>query len=375
MSIFYFCPFSAKPVGGIKQIHRHVEALADAGIEAYVLTDRRQPPTWFATGAPLAVLDRPAWHGVAERLKVKFESLGWMGSQQGPQVELVPRQGAPRRSRLTRDDIVVLPEFFGRSLRACGFGARTVLFNQNAHYTYNGFTAQDGLDKFPYFDRGMTVIAVSQHNRDYLAHAFPGATVHLTINGVDTDAFRALAKKRQIAYMPRKLPRDLVQVLQIVRGRGRLAGWDLKPIDHMHESEVTRALGESAVFLSSCDEEGFGLPPLEAAACGCAVVGYTGYAAREFMRPDLCHPVDQGDVLGFATILEQVLASFDSDAQVIQAKAQAHAEFVRHHYSRQAERDSVLDTWADILGGQRVRRPSATRHELRPSGPALSSAA
>jgi glycosyltransferase involved in cell wall biosynthesis len=229
-----------------------------------------------------------------------------------------------------------------------------VIFNQNAHYTYIGFGAEDSLDGFPYFRDAMTVITVSRHNRDYIRYAFPGASVHLTPNGVDTAVFRPLPKKRQIAYMPRKLPRDLVQVLQIVSGRGRLTGWRLLAIDGMHESQVTRALGESAIFLSSCEAEGFGLPPLEAAACGCAIVGYTGYAAQEFMTPELCDPVAQGDVLEFARTLEAVLARFERDAAAAEARAARHAEFVREHYSRQAEARSVVDTWSAIVSGSAV---------------------
>lgn len=376
MTIFYFCPHAPKPVGGIKQIHRHVESLNSAGIDAFVLTDRAEPPKWFASSAPLAVIARSPWRRVAATLRRRPDPLFWLDGDRGPDVELMRGHGPARRAKLVREDIVVLPEFYGRSLRAPAFGARMVIFNQNAHYTYLGFGAQDRLDGFPYLQSAMAVITVSRHNRDYIAHAFPGASVYLTPNGVDTDLFRPLPKQRQIAYMPRKLPMDLVQVLQIVRGRGHLSGWNLCAIDRMHEAQVTQALGESAVFLSSCAEEGFGLPPLEAAACACAVVGYTGYAAREFMGPDLCHPVDQGDVLGFARTLERVLAGFDSNGgSGISAQARAHGEFVRRHYSRQVERDSVLETWAAILGGRDARRETEPARPSIPAAVRLSEAA
>jgi hypothetical protein len=39
--------------GGIKMAFRHVEALRDAGYEAYVATPDAQPPNWFATTAPV----------------------------------------------------------------------------------------------------------------------------------------------------------------------------------------------------------------------------------------------------------------------------------------------------------------------------------
>lgn len=351
MTIYYHCPFASKPVGGVKQIYRHVESLVAAGIDAQVLADRPLDPTWFESDAPLAVLrHRPAWQvRLAERLRRRIDSLAWLTGDTGPIVESVSAQGGTRRWRLGANDVIVLPEFYGKALRAPGFGARLVLFNQNAHYTYNGFGAEDSLAGFPYFGAASAVITVSHHNREYMQHAFPDARVYLTLNGVDTSVFKPLPKKRQIAYMPRKLPRDLVQVLQIVSGRGRLAGWTLCAIDGMHETQVTRVLGESSVFLSSCEAEGFGLPPLEAAACGCAVVGYTGYAAQEFMSADLCDPVTQGDVLGFARTLEAVLARFEDDAAAAEARAMRHADFVRQHYSRPSEAHSVVQTWQSIL--------------------------
>jgi len=43
---------------------------------------------------------------------------------------------------------------------------------------------------------------------------------------------------------------------------------------------VADILRSSRVFLSFSQREGFGLPPLEALACGCAVVGYHGFGGR-----------------------------------------------------------------------------------------------
>lgn len=351
MTIYYFCPRPPKPTGGVKQIHRHVESLVGAGIDARVLLDHLPLAGWFPSAAPRAVLHRSTWYALAQRLKRSPDYLDWTKIPEGPEVAFPESAVSGHRVRLGHDDILVMPEFYGRGLKAPAFGARLVIFNQNAHYTYNGYTAEQSLDGFAYLQPATTVITVSAHNRDYIAHACPGADVYLTPNGVDCDVFRPAPKRKRIAYMPRKRPQDLVQVLQILRGRGRLAGWELLAIDQMPEPEVARALGESAVFLSSCDEEGFGLPPLEAAACACAVVGYTGYAAREFMREDLCHPVAQGDVLGFAQTLERVLEGHDHPGGAIQAQAQAHAAFVREHYSRQVEGDSVLRAWAQIAPG------------------------
>ena len=56
----------------------------------------------------------------------------------------------------------------------------------------------------------------------------------------------------------------------------------------MSEAEVARDPSGVTVFLSLNKAEGFGLPPAEAIACGCRVVGFHGMAAREFFRRAVC---------------------------------------------------------------------------------------
>lgn len=134
-----------------------------------------------------------------------------------------------------------------------------------------------------------------------------------------------------------------------------MAGWDLCPIDGMGEADVARLLRESAIFLSTCHDEGFGLPPLEAGASGCVVLGYTGYAAREFMLPEYCYPIAQGDVLGFAQTLETVIFEFNANPQRLLSLATSYAKFLGDHYSKSLEGQRVVAAWKDICpeGDQR----------------------
>ena len=77
-----------------------------------------------------------------------------------------------------------------------------------------------------------------------------------------------------MAFMPRKNAADVVQVLNLLKFRGALRGFELAPIHGQPERQVAAVLGEALVFLSFGHPEGCPLPPLEAMACGCVVVGY-----------------------------------------------------------------------------------------------------
>jgi hypothetical protein len=365
MSIYYFCHSPRHQFGGIKQTYRHVEALCDAGVEAYVLTSIDESADWFESKAPIAVLPgsllrtlggklpqtaNPLLRRLAARMTRAHNPLDWLAESAQPTVRIGAAGTARSPRQLTADDFLVLPEIYGKLLMPSAFGAKVVIFNQNAHYTFNGVGYADELDGFLHRGGAVAALAVSSHNADYLRFAFPNLNVLLTPNGVDVKTFYdCIDKKRQIAFMPRKLPRDLVQVIQILRGRGALRGWELCPIDRVPEPEVARLLRESAFFLSSCEAEGFGLPPLEAAACGCIVVGYHGQAAREFMLPEYCFPVDQGDVLGFARTTERLLKEYEQDPSALARRSNAYAEFVKKKYSRETEAKGVVEAWQKIF--------------------------
>jgi glycosyltransferase involved in cell wall biosynthesis len=74
------------------------------------------------------------------------------------------------------------------------------------------------------------------------------------------------------------------QVLNILHARGVLDGWEVISIDGLPEHEVAERLRSCAVFLSFGHPEGCPLPPLEAMASGCVVVGYHGRGGREYFK-------------------------------------------------------------------------------------------
>ena len=105
----------------------------------------------------------------------------------------------------------------------------------------------------------------------------------------------------------RKHADEAVQVLNILRCRRALEGWDLVAIDGLPEHEVAKRLAECAIFLSFGYPEGCPLPPLEAMASGCVVVGYHGWGGREYFKPTFSDPIEAGDIIGFARAAEKAI--------------------------------------------------------------------
>lgn len=95
------------------------------------------------------------------------------------------------------------------------------------------------------------------------------------------------------------------------------------------EQEFADHLRASGVFVAHSYPEGFGLPPLEAMACGCVVVGFTGGGGSDFMfHGDNClvAPTD-GDYTTLAVMLGFVKDMHEDDVRRIRQSALRTAKF------------------------------------------------
>jgi glycosyltransferase involved in cell wall biosynthesis len=299
---------SDEPSGGHKMLYRHVDVLNSHGYQASAIHARPGfRYSWFANRTQITYLE--------------------------PGV-------------VTTSDLVVVPETMGPYLGEIAPGCRKVVFNQNCYYTFLNYPLTGSPCAYEHPDVRAAIV-VSQDSEDYLRHVFPKLAVYRIHYSIDTNLFRpAWPKKRVICCMPRKRRNDLCQVLNILACRGALEGVEVAPIENLPEREVAALLGECQVFLSTSEDEGFGLPAAEAMACGCIVVGFHGGGGREFMRPDCAYPVAGGDVLGFASTVERVLKS---DAETLRQRGEAAATLIRETYSAERETADIIRAWERIL--------------------------
>src|SRR5581483_2680898 len=319
MNIYVLCPDHNAPSGGIKKLYRHVDVLNRNGFEAWILHRKRGfRCTWFANTTRIDTYARA--------------------------IAAIVRD---------QESYLVFPEIYGAEIGEYAPGVKKVIFNQSGYYAFAGYSLDPRELDSPYLSPDViAALVVSEDTRAYLAYAFPRLAIHRLRNGIDPQLFGFAEPKRpQIAFMPGKNDEDIIQVINLLKFRGALAGYTLAPIAGRSEAEVAAILGQSLIFLSFGVQEGFALPPAEAMACGCIVVGYDGMGGREFLRAPLAYPVPAKDVVRFAQIVEQVLALHRRQPQVLATQARQAAEFIRATYAPAHEEHDIVAFWDALRRG------------------------
>lgn len=350
MTIYYLCPDLATPVGGIRVIYRHVDILNAHGLPASVVHRKHGfRATWFENSTSVVY-----WRdGRVQRLLAKVKRR----TDPDAVIEL-PIEGG-KRPQISADDILVIPEMYGPDLAAAhGRGIPKVILNQNCYLTFRGYSFHPERLITPYGHRDVIATLInSADGEEYLRYAFPRVPTHRFRLSIDASLFNYKAqKKRQLCFSRIKNEADAMQVLNILKFRGALKDFSVVPFVNLPQREVARLYSESALFLSFGYPEGFGLPPAEAMACGCVVVGFHGGGGREFFRPEFSYPIEQGDIVGFAQTVEQVIVAFDAQPELMRAKGRAASDHILHSYSAQLEAREVAAVWRNILARQESLR-------------------
>jgi hypothetical protein len=308
------CPEWPTPSGGVRKIYRHVDVLNANGIRAAVVHQQRgYRMPWFQN-----------------QTAVVFHDDVW-----------------PPRP----DEILLAPELLSWQLMVMTPGVRKVVFNQNAYQVFNDPTPPISDLVAPYNHPDfLATIVVSEDSKRYINFGFAQHPVFRLHNSVDPAVFRYEPhKKRQIAFMPRKKRDDAIQIINLLSFRRQLNEFVVAQIHNVSEEESARILRESQIFLSLCTYEGSPLPPLEAMACGCIVVGYHGRGGAEYVNENYAFPIEAEDVVGFARTLEEILTALRTNPAPLLDKARRASEFVRNTYTLQREEQDIVATWWQIL--------------------------
>jgi glycosyltransferase involved in cell wall biosynthesis len=232
----------------------------------------------------------------------------------------------------------VVPEIYGPYLSRLPREPQLVAFNQNAYLTYEHVPA----DRSVSYDIFAAALTVSSDSADFLQFAFPGLDVSVVPNAIDPDVFYPSAEllAKRIAMMPRKRPDDAQQTLRLLGDR--LRDWEVVTIEGASEVQTSAILRSAPIFLALGRREGFGLPPAEAMASGCYVIGFPGFGGREIFDPAFSEPVEDGDVLSLAREVANLLRLYERQPGLVREAGVRASEHIRERYSLERQRNELL---------------------------------
>ncbi len=166
------------------------------------------------------------------------------------------------------------------------------------------------------------VLAVSRHTQSYWATRAPKNPVFYLPN-VITDQFYNSDEDREIDVLVMKRKTSsyvLNELLPLLKSRCRIKlidGWVDDLADEMRNSKIF-LYDSSEHWLKQRVSEGFGLPPLEAMACGCQVFSSLNHALSDYLEPNVnCYQIGvystHHDLNRIMTILDQWTPKYTTD--------------------------------------------------------------
>lgn len=329
MRIAFVLPAPARvPMGGVSVVMRHAEGLAGRGHEVSVIAPRRAPGLWPRV-REWAVVARDALHGV----------LG-----EGPRTTRVTSMEPPTLGAV---DLDVYDAVIATGHQTAPWVADTQ--HRNAFYFLQGDERALSERAEATWRLPLRRVAVAAWLADVLREA--GHPVEGVVpNAVDPDEWfvttpQADRSARVIAMYhrhPVKGPEVLIEALRDLRRRRpevtasvvaarppshRLPEWvdlSIRPA----RDELRALYNRAAVCLHTSRVEGWGLVPMEAAACGCAVVATASRGPREFLTPGRSMvEVPVGDARGLAEAAARVLSDVPLRTRLAEAARASVASF------------------------------------------------
>ena len=284
------------PIGGAKIIYQHCDMLNRNGFEAVPLHLGDFTISWFPH-----------------------------------ETKAMYREEALRR--MTSEDVLVCPEVIPAVAEE--FPCRNrVAFIQNWALAEFG----TGPDR-RYEDFGFTsLLTCSRYLQGYMKDksSLPG---HVVVNGIDLGTFyppEAEKLSNRVVILNRRNIADAREAIDLLDDEIREKGEFVILENQYSQQEIAAFFREADIFLAIGYPEGFALPPLEAMACGCAVVGFSGGGGLEHMIDGQTALVaEDGNVEQLSRCLHRVLADDDLKESLRHEGLAKAREFSLEHMEKQ----------------------------------------
>ncbi|MEM8580245.1 MAG: glycosyltransferase [Pseudomonadota bacterium] len=340
---FFVVPEVSGPVGGVHVLLNCVDVLADAGYDAYILYSSSHYTYRFADPPSRTPYFHPPLAGAIKQLqsrRTKFKTA---------MKSLQPTTQSGRNHRLEphTDDVFMIPEFAYPEYASILSDYRCILIAQDVFSLSRAFTrdleaSRRTIDQFDIH------LCTSEASRAAVAE-FAGRDCDLIPQVVSRASLDpSIPKKQQIAYMPRKRHEEINTVVRCLTRLPEMAGWPLVRIEGVSALERDTILSESLIFLSFSFQEGFGLPPAEAMAAGCLVIGYTGVGGEEYFSPEYGYPIQDCDIVDFITTIKAVTSAYATDPKPLDRMREHAATHIHTEYNTHRNRTELLRIWAKI---------------------------
>ncbi|MBF0119510.1 MAG: glycosyltransferase family 4 protein [Desulfobacterales bacterium] len=256
------------PSGGVKIIYQHCDLLNKNGIQAFPVHLGDFVIDWFAHQSNSITTDKAI-------------------------------------SLINENDVVICPEVIPRAadIFKC---RRKIAFVQNWFLTEIAMKQDKSYEDFGFYG----ILACSNYIKEYMSTR-SRLECKVVTNGIDLNLFRPAPEKRinmrVLCFNRRNIDnfRDARKLLPDILNKSA----EFIELENKYsQNQVIEFYQSSDIFAAIGYPEGFALPPIEAMACGCSVIGFTGGGAKEFMidkETALVSP--DGNVKSFAQNLEIVL--------------------------------------------------------------------
>ena len=293
-----------KPIGGVKVMYQHCMLLRELGYDAIPLQMGR-------------------YNGNLFDYDIEAQSVKDTGYNLG------------------HDAVIVAPEITPHILEKFTCGLK-IMFAQNWRRTYSFFDHSHV--KSSYIDLGYDhILCVGEYIRDTLTRD-NREDITVISNFIDHSIFKPDTSKRinrRVLGLPRKNKNDLDKIRSIVKQ----LGIEITYVDGLSQTEIRDEYQKSDIFLTVGYPEGFGLPQLEAMACGCSVVGFTGGGAREFMVDgETALVAEDGDCEKAAALLASVISD-EKQKESIRQNGLAKAA----SYSSKKTKKQLAEFYSELL--------------------------
>ncbi|WP_229590816.1 glycosyltransferase family 1 protein [Pseudodesulfovibrio sediminis] len=328
MKTYIFLPPVKKPTGGITVLRQLADILHQNGHEAFLVP--REAGGW-----------RP--EGLADAAPI----VEWNALQ------------------MTSSDLWLVPEGWVNAL-VPGMEAGALCFSYVQNWAYLFSSLPEGVD---WHHLPVEFLAVSDPVSRFIKEStFKDAPILRP--GIDRTIFYPPQKRDngtiKVAYMPRKNKAMAEQIMAIFEHRAGLGAVTWVPLEGLDAHGVADALRACHIFLATGFPEGCPLPPLEALACGCLPVGFTGFGGWDYMRQIQEEPrytpwvhlrevnwagngfwCADGDALDAALCLEEAVSLIKNEDLYLLAAFEAGQE-TANAYSLAEQKRAILNLWDQL---------------------------